>query len=336
VGVTNIRHYTFSRICWEKKLVQSVKFSIFCALFAGLSFSVNDIAIKYFTELMPLHEVVLFRAVIALIFTLAVFLPFEGGWKALRTRRPLLHIIGGFCVVLANLCFFSALASIPLANDSAIFFVAPLIITALSALILKESVGFQRWSALVVGMIGVLLIIKPGSINFEWAILLPLVAALAYSLKNIIARNMGLSEAAVTMSFYLHITFIASCAIMGILFGDGKLAVGDDPALQFIFRAWVIPSGEMMIIIFVAGISSALGGYYISQAYRHSSASLVAPFEYSTLPLAVFWGYFIWEEFPDLFSGVGIILIMASGIFVALREGKREGEPSAKRVSGRR
>lgn len=313
-----------------------VKFSIFCALFAGFSFSVNDIAIKYFTDSMPLHEVVLFRAIIALIFTLAVFLPFEGGWVALKTRRPLLHILGGFCLVLANLCFFSALATIKLANASAIFFVAPLLITALSFLFLKEKVGIRRWSALLVGMIGVLLIIKPGSINFEWAILLPLVAALAYSLKNIITRNMGLTETAVVMSFYLHLTFIVSCFLMGLVFGDGKFNISEDPALQFIFRAWVLPTQEMIFIIFLAGISSALGGYFISQAYRHSSASLVAPFEYSTLPLAVFWGYFIWYELPDVFSALGIILILSSGVFVALREGKLKTAPSAKRISGRR
>ena len=317
-------------------MIKNVKFSIFCAVFAGFSFSVNDIAIKYFTETMPLHEVIFFRALIALIFTLAVFLPFEGGWVALKTRRPLLHIFGGFCLVLANLCFFSALATIQLADASAIFFVAPLLITGLSSIFLKEKVGIRRWSALVVGMVGVLLIIKPGSINFEWAILLPLIAALAYSLKNVITRNMGLTETAVVMSFYLHLTFIASCLLMGLFFGDGKFNGSEDPALQFIFRAWVYPTKEMILIMFLAGISSALGGYFIAQAYRHSSASLVAPFEYSTLPLAVFWGYFIWSEFPDFFSATGIILILGSGVFVALREGKLKTEPSAKRVSGRR
>ena len=123
---------------------------------------------------------------------------------------------------------------------------------------------------------------------------------------------------------------------MGLLFGNGKFDVSEDPALQFIFRSWVIPTEDMILVIFLAGFSSALGGYFISQAYRHSAASLVAPFEYSTLPLAVFWGYFLWSELPDFFSSIGIILIMGSGIFVALREGKHAAVPSAKRVSGRR
>ena len=119
-------------------------------------------------------------------------------------------------------------------------------------------------------------------------------------------------------------------------FGDGKFNGGEDPALQFIFRAWVLPTKEMILMILLSGISSALGGYFIAQAYRHSSASLVAPFEYCALPLAVFWGYFFWSEFPDIFSALGIVLILSSGVFVALREGRLKTEPSAKRVSGRR
>ena len=318
------------------ELEKTLNFSIFCVLFAGFAFSINDIVIKYFADLMPLHEVVLFRAIIALTMTLAFFLPFEGGWKALKTRRPGMHILGGFCLVLANLTFFSGLATIPLADCSAIFFIAPLLITAMSAILFKEKVGKRRWLALVGGMVGVLLIIKPGTLTFEWALLLPLVAAFTYSLKNIITRDMGLRETAVTMSFYLHMTFIAACLLMGLIFGDGKFSGNGNAATEFIFRAWVWPTWEMTIFIFVAGLASSFGGYFISQAYRHSSASVIAPFEYFTLVLAVFWGFVIWEEFPDSMSFVGIILIIGSGIFVGLREHRNNIQPTAKRLSGRR
>ncbi len=147
---------------------------------------------------------------------------------------------------------------------------------------------------------------------------------------------MGLEETAVTTSFYLHITFRASCLLMGLFFGNGKFNGSEDLALQFIFRAWVVPSKGMMLVICVDGISSAFGGYFIDKAYRHSSASLVDPFEYSTLPLALFGDYFIWSESPDFLSAAGIELILESGIFVALREGKKDIEPSVKRVSRRR
>lgn len=313
---------------------KGVKISIFCILVAAVAFSVNDISIKHFTNLMPLHQVVFLRALIALIFTLFIFLPIEGGRSALITDRPGLHIISGSCLVLANLSFFSGLALIPLGESSAIFFVAPLIITLFSVMFLKEVVGFRRWSALIIGMAGVLLIVKPGTINFTWATFLPITAAIMYAIRSIITRKMGLQETAVTMSFYLHLTFIAACGIMGLLFGDGNFSGSKNPALDFIFRAWVMPSTEMLIVIFTAGIASAMGGYFSAQAYRLSSASVVAPFEYTTLVLAVFWGYFLWNELPDFISFIGISLIISSGVFIAIRERKIELSEEVKDLTG--
>ncbi|MEE2773679.1 MAG: DMT family transporter [Pseudomonadota bacterium] len=314
----------------------TVRFSILGILLASCAFSVNDISIKYFTELMPLHQVVFFRAIIALIFTFFLLLPFEGGCSALKTNRPILHIASGTCLVIANLSFFSGLSLISLAESSAIFFVAPLLITIFSVVFLKESVGFRRWLALVLGMTGVLLVIKPGSINFTWATCLPIIAATMYAIRNIVTRKMGLSEKAGTMSLYLHLTFIVACGFMGLAFGDGKFSGSQNAALEFLFRAWVSPSIDMVVIIFIAGVSSALGGYFSAQAYRYSSASVVAPFEYMTLVLAVFWGYMLWNEFPDVFSIIGIFLIIFSGVSIAIREGQIKIQSSAKYLGGRR
>ena len=309
---------------------------ILCVLGAGLAFSINDIAIKFFTHLMPLHEVVLFRAVFALILTVSIFVPAEGGLKALKTRRPILHICRGLLLVLANLSFFSGLAVLSLADCTAIFFIAPLLITALSKIFLNEPVGYKRWLALLVGMMGVLFIIKPGAISFTWSILLPLIAAITYACNNLIARKMGLSEKASTMSFYIHSTFIIICGLMGLFFGTGIMAGSKNPALEFVFRSWIVPDTKMITIIFVAGLGSAFGGYLISQAYRLCSASTVAPFEYSTLILAVFWGFSLWRETPDISSLFGIILIVISGVFIAKSSIGNEIIPSVQKVSSRR
>ena len=155
-----------------------------------------------------------------------------------------------------------------------------------------------------------------------------------YAIRSIITRKMGLQETAVTMSFYLHLTFIAACGIMGLLFGDGNFSGSKNPALDFIFRAWVLPSTEMLIVIFTAGIASAMGGYFSAQAYRLSSASVVAPFEYTPLVLAVFWGYFLWNELPDFISFIGISLIISSGVFIAIRERKIELSEEVKDLTG--
>lgn len=297
--------------------------SIACALGGSLAFSINDITVKSFSASLPLHEVVLFRSLIALIFTLALLAPGRSIAEVFRTRRLSAHLFRGFCVVISNLTYFAALASLPLAEASAIFFVAPLLITASSAILLREHAGVWRWSALAIGMIGVLLIVKPGTVAFQWAVLMPLLSALAYAAMHTMTRQMGPDESAATMAVYIQVSFIASCLAMGIAFGDGRLAGSGHPALEFLFRAWAWPGPTDLALFLLAGVCSALGGYLISQAYRSSAASLVAPFEYSALVLAAFWGYVIWGEVPGPVSAIGIVLILSSGVLMALREARR-------------
>jgi drug/metabolite transporter (DMT)-like permease len=303
-------------------------FSIACALGGSLAFSVNDIAVKSFASSLPLHEVVLFRALVALAFTLAVFAPGMAVRDVLRTRRPGAHLFRGICVVVSNMTYFAALASLPLAETSAIFFIAPLLITALSAVLLRERVGALRWAALCAGLTGVLLIVKPGTTAFQWAMVLPAFSALAYAGMHTMTRRMGLSEPAATMAVYNQITFIVVCAGMGLAVGRGELAGSGHPALEFIFRAWVVPGPRDLLLFLVAGMCSATGGYLVSQAYRSSAAGLVAPFEYVALVLAAFWGWAIWGELPGLSSGLGILLILASGVFVAWRASRHRAVTS--------
>jgi len=176
------------------------RLSIACALGGSLAFSINDITVKSFSGTLPLHEVVLFRALVALIVTVAVFAPDKSLAGVFRTRRLSSHMFRGLCVVVSNLAYFAALAALPLAETSAIFFIAPLLITALSAILLREHVGPWRWAALGIGMIGVLLIVKPGTAAFQWAVLLPAVAALAYAGMHTMTRKMGLAESAAISS----------------------------------------------------------------------------------------------------------------------------------------
>lgn len=316
--------------------VNTARLSILCALGASLAFSINDITIKSFSGRFALHEVVLIRASVALVLTLAFLAPRGQRLAVFHTRRLSAHMFRGLCVVITNMAFFAALASLPLAETSAIFFIAPLLITAFSAILLKEHVGLLRWSALVVGLIGVLLIVKPGTTAYQWAMLLPVISAVAYAGLHTMTRSMGLGESAVTMSAYIQVTFIIVCAVMGLLFGGGQWSGSGDPSVEFIFRAWVWPGSVDMALLLVAGACSAAGGYLISQAYRSSAAGLVAPFEYTSLVLAAFWGFTIWGEVPGTWSSIGIVLILASGLFVALREATLKIAPTAQHASGRR
>jgi drug/metabolite transporter (DMT)-like permease len=307
-----------------------------CAFFAALAFSSNDLIIKLLSSDYPLHQVVFIRATLGLTVTLCVLMPIEGGLRNIRTRRPLAHFARGLCVVFANMAFFTSIASLPLADATAIFFVSPLILTALSVVILKEKVGPRRWAAVISGLIGVIIVVRPGGSGFQLIALLPLLAAIGYALLHIITRKIGLTESASTMAFYIQVSFIVVSAGIGLAFGDGAYAGSADPSIEFLLRAWVWPSSSDWVLLAFLGLSSAIGGYLISQAYRVAEAGLVAPFEYTALVLSVIWGIVIWGHWPTTSTWAGISLILASGLFIALREAHLGRAPSVRKTSARR
>lgn len=291
-----------------------------CATVAVLFFSVNDVAIKFLSGGYALHQVVLIRSTIGLIIILAFIAPFTTGRAIARTKRLKMHMLRGLCVVGANMTFFLGLAAMPLADAVAIFFVSPLVITVFSVLFLGETVGPRRWAAIAVGLIGVLIMMRPGTAAFQMASLLPLIAAFCYAAIHIIARRIGGTESAATMAFYIQLMFIAVCVLMGLAVGDGKFGDQTDPSLLFLLRAWNWPALADYPVFLVVGIGVALGGYLISQAYRVAEVSYVAPFEYLALPLSVVWGMILFEEFPDGWDYVGMTLILGAGLFTVWRE----------------
>jgi len=166
---------------------------IACVIGAVVTFATQDMAIKWISGDYPLHEIIFVRALVALILTLSILVPLEGGYRNLRTTRLPLHLLRGLAVVIANMAFFTGLATLPLGEATAIFFVAPLLITALSVPLLGERVGARRWLAILVGLGGVTVMLRPGSGGFHPAFLLPLTAALAYALLQIMTRKLGMA-----------------------------------------------------------------------------------------------------------------------------------------------
>ena len=154
-------------------------------------FSVNDGAIKFLSGGYALHEVVLIRSVIGLVILLVLIAPLTDGFAIFRTKRLGMHLIRGFCVVMANMTFFLGLAAMPLADAVAIFFISPLIITVFSVVFLGEYVGPRRWAAVIVGLIGVVIMMRPGTASFQYASLLPVVAATAYAGLHMLTRLIG-------------------------------------------------------------------------------------------------------------------------------------------------
>lgn len=292
---------------------------ILFAIGGTLIFSVNDVSIKFLSGGYALHQVILIRAIVAMAFILAVIHWSDRGWSQMRTQRPTAHLLRVAIVMLSNVTYFTGLAVMDLADAVAVAYVSPIVITLLSILVLGEKVGPRRWAAVIVGMVGVLVMLRPGSGVIQPAALLVLISAVLYAAGNLLARHLGGTESAMTLSFYVQAGFIFVSLAMGAFAGDGHLA-SEDGIWAFLFRPWIWPPVEDWPIFLATGLSVGIGGMMVTQAYRTSEAGLIAPFEYVGMPLAIFWGLVVFGTFPDLVSWAGIALICGSGLYVIWRE----------------
>jgi S-adenosylmethionine uptake transporter len=302
--------------------------------------SVNDMLIKQLSGGYPLHQIVFIRSVIAICFSL-MLVQYEGGLGILRTKTPFLHMIRGLLIVVSNMTYFAALAVLPLADATALAFVAPLMITLFSIPLLGEKVGPLRLGAVVVGFMGVVIMMRPWQPAGEsdvgrFVLLLPILAAVTYALNQIMTRKLGVASKASALAVYIQSMFILVSLSFFVIAGDGRFSEGlTNGSLVFLLRAWVWPESSDWYLLVGLGTVSAVVGYSLSQAYRMASAATIAPFEYVALPLAVFWGWFLWGEFPGPAILVGIVLIVGSGLFVFFRERYKIRPKVSKRVLNR-
>ena len=306
-------------------------------VFGTICFSVNDISVKLFSSEMPLNQLMFFRAIFAIFILLFVILPFYGGFKYLNTNNPIFHILRGLAVVGANTFFFISIAELSLAEATAIFFIAPILITIFAMFFLQEKVGIRRGLACLIGFLGMLFIIKPGTISFELISIFPLIAALFYTALHIITRKYGSQEKPLTMGFYIQVCFL----VTSLMFAGGFYLADFDAehsnALTFLTGSWVsVSTFDMFHILVGIALPISIGGILVSYAYKNYEASFLAPFEYGALVIAVISTYLIWNEIPDRLSLIGMILIMLSGIFVSLREKQVSSIRSSRKIIHRR
>jgi len=298
----------------DKKLL-----GILAVLGAVLALSAQDAAIKLISTFFPLHEIILVRAGIALALVLLI-VRWEGGFGILKTDRPGLQVLRCLLIVMANTMFFLGLAALPLAEAVAIFFVAPVFITALAAPMLGERIGPYRWAAVVAGLLGVVVMTRPGTAAFRIEAFFPVAAALAYALTQMLTRRLGVTSKASALAFYIQLAFLIVSSTVGLSIGDGRFSGSSHPSLEFLTREWVRPDAAHFALMILIGIFSAVGTYLISQAYRTGEAAIIAPFEYFALPLSVLWGYLLWGELPAGTAWLGMTLIVGAGLFLFYRE----------------
>src|SRR2546429_3931993 len=229
---------------------------------------------------------------------------------AFLTERPGLQVMRGLALLSSSLFFISGLRFLPIAEASATGFVAPLFVTALSIVFLGERVGVRRWLATAVGLIGVLIILRPGSGAFHPAAVFPLVSALAWACTLIMTRMMSGRDRAITTMTY---SSIAGVCVLSAL-------------VPFV---WVTPSWHDILFGIFIGIASTAGQWIVVLAFRYADASVLAPFSYTQLLWVSILGFVIFGEVPDVWTVTGAAFIVASGLYTAHRERVRRAQRRA-------
>ena len=290
-------------------------------MLALLIFSLQSIAVKWIGGSYPVFEIVTFRSFIALPCTLILF-RYEGKRGLPATQRHKLEYVRGIFLFLSYTTYFMGLAALPLADVESIRFSAPLIITFLSVVMLGEKVEPRRWLALFVGFIGVLFIIRPGSTTFNMGSIFILISMLFYALSVMITRKLQTTDSSATMAYYSSLVYLVAAFALVPL----TIVVGEIPdahsSIAFLFRAWAMPTLLDWAIMSGLGLVWTGGMYFMARAYSLALASVVAPFEYVSLPINVMWGFVIWQEIPTLMTLAGAFLTLFSGMYVLYRERK--------------
>ena len=273
---------------------------------AGVSlFPLMNASVKLLTARYPVIEITWARFTGHLVVMLIVFLP-QYGRRLIATRRPLAQLARSALMLVSNGVFVMAIGKVPLATASAIGFTSPLIVTALSVPLLREHVGWRRWSAVMVGFCGALLIIRPGTGLHDPAVLLLLVSAGAYALYQIATRWV--------MAYDSPATGIIFAALVGSL--------ATSLPLPFIF---VMPKSLLDLAMFLAlGCLGGLGHFLVIKAFQAAPASVIAPLGYVELLGTATLGYLIFANFPDALTWIGALIIIASGLYIAMRERRRQ------------
>ncbi|MBN8892487.1 MAG: DMT family transporter [Rhodospirillales bacterium] len=275
---------------------------------ATMFFSVSDAIAKFLGQSLPVVEISWIRYLTFVV--MAGGLVLRRGRRRLAVRSPWLQVARGVGLVGSALFFIEALKSMPLADAASVGFVSPLLITALSVPVLGEVVGMRRWLAILVGLLGVLVIVRPGTGAFQPAALFVLASSMSWALASVLTRKMAGTDDAATTLLYSAVTgFVLLCM-----------------ALPFDF---VWPTGREVALCLVLGVVASTGQYLMVLAYRHAGAALMAPFSYVQLIWSVSLGWLVFAALPDQWTMLGACIIVASGLYTVHRERIRARERRA-------
>ena len=298
----------------------STTIGILC-LIAGIAiFSVQDLILKLISGAYPLHEAMVLRSLTAFPCLLLITRLMDGTLRGLISATWPAMLARGVLNFLAYTAYYLALAALPMATTVALYFTAPLMITLLSALVLKERVSLRRWLAVGAGFAGVLIMVRPGGAVFDWAAILPIFCGAAYAGSMVMARVMGVRDSAAALAFWGNVAFLLCAAALALVYGSGAHEGAGHASLAFLTRGWAWPTPKDAALMCACGVIAAIGLTLLTQAYRIAANSVVAPFEFTFAFWGLLWGWLFWGDLPDGMGWLGIAIIIGAGIYVVRAE----------------
>lgn len=269
-----------------------------CIMILGAGvLSMNDAATKYLAETYPMGQVLGLRQSVALLVILA-YVWWSGSWEKLRINhrsgqawRAAVHCGSAVLIIWA-------LTLLPIATVTAIVFSSPLVVLIFSMRFLGEGVSWQRWIAVIIGFTGVLVIVRPGGVSFEWALLVAVSAAIVSGFRDLLTRRLSRTDTSISMLFWASALLI-TLSFLTIPFGWHPLTL----------------SGSFWFII--NGLLNAGAHFLMIEALRLGDAALVSPFRYSAILWAILTGFIVWNQLPDTFTVVGAAMLIISGILIS-------------------
>ena len=269
---------------------------------AALILTVHDTGTKLMLETYPVNQLVTVRQTFALLILVAIMAA-TTGWAAIRVVNRGALIARSLLFTSTTLLIITSLGLLPVATVLAIVFASPLVVAFLSVPFLGERVGPWRWSAIAVGFLGVAIILRPASPNFEILLLVPVLAAMSSGVRDIVTRIAARTDTPFAILFWSN--------VMMVLFGLASIPL-----------AWIDMALEDYAIVFVLAILNTAAHFLMIYALQAGDAALVSPIRYTAIVWALLLGYGVWGHIPDLWMLVGSAVVIASGVVLAVREAR--------------
>ena len=282
-------------------------------------FSIQDALIKFIYEEAALYEMYFGRTFVALILVVG-YLKFSKQKISLKTHYPFLTILRVICFFFGFSFFYISLTYMSLAMANALFFSSPFFVSILATIVLKEKVGIRRWSAILIGFLGVYIVLNPDFNNFNYMKLAPVACALCYSISMTITKITSHKDNVYTQMIHLYFGAILISILFFIFTGDGQFNISSDPTFQFIFREWFTNPFFTWPFIIIMGFIGAFAFYFILNAYSIASPSVVSLYEYSLIIWSILTGFILFNNIPTTRTFIGVSIIIGAGIYIYFRE----------------